>query len=43
MKIASLVTALVAAAALTAFGQDGVIQDAKHGAKKAGEIGRAHV
>ena len=37
MKIASLITALVAIAALTAFGQDGVIQDVKHGAKKAGE------
>ena len=37
MKIASLITALVATAALTAFGQDGVIQEVKHGAKKAGE------
>jgi hypothetical protein len=37
MKIASLITALVATAALTAFGQEGVIQDVKHGAKKAGE------
>src|SRR6188472_4234043 len=37
MKIASLIAALVATAALTAFGQEGVIQDVKHGAKKAGE------
>src|SRR6188472_1606094 len=37
MKIASLIAALVATAALPAFGQEGVIQDVKHGAKKAGE------
>src|SRR4029077_19798942 len=37
MKIASLITALVATAALTAFAQEGVVQDVKHGAKKAGE------
>jgi len=37
MKIASLIAALVATAALTALGQDGVVQDVKHGAKKAGE------
>ena len=37
MKIASLIAALVATAALTAFGQEGVVQDVKHGAKKAGE------
>ena len=37
MKIASLIAALVATAALTAFAQEGVVQDVKHGAKKAGE------
>jgi|SRR6516162_9089920 hypothetical protein len=37
MKIASLIAALVATAALTALGQEGAIQDVKHGAKKAGE------
>src|SRR5207249_8535602 len=37
MKIASLIAALVATAALTALGQEGVVQDVKHGAKKAGE------
>ena len=37
MKIVSLIAALVATAALTALGQDGVVQDVKHGAKKAGE------
>ena len=37
MKIASLIAALVATAALTAVGQEGVVQDVKHGAKKAGE------
>lgn len=37
MKIASLIMALVATAAFTAVGQDGVVQDVKHGAKKAGE------
>ena len=37
MKIVSLITALVVTVGLTAFGQDGVVQDVKHGAKKAGE------
>ena len=37
MKITSLIAALVATTALTALGQDGVVQDVKHGAKKAGE------
>ena len=37
MKITSLIAALVATAALTALGQEGVVQDVKHGAKKAGE------
>ena len=37
MKMTSLIAALVVTAALTALGQDGVIQDVKHGAKKAGE------
>ena len=37
MKITSLIAALVVTAALTAFGQEGVVQDVKHGAKKAGE------
>ena len=37
MKITSLIAALVATAALTALGQEGVIQDVKHGAKKTGE------
>jgi len=37
MKIVSLIAALVATAAFTALGQDGVIQDVKHGAKKTGE------
>ena len=37
MKTASLIAALVATAALTAFAQEGVVQDVKHGAKKAGE------
>ena len=37
MKIASLIAALIATAALTALGQEGVVQDVKHGAKKAGE------
>ena len=37
MKIASLIAALVATAALTAFAQEGVVQDVKHGAKKTGE------
>ena len=34
MKIASLIAALVATVALTALGQEGVVQDVKHGAKK---------
>src|SRR6516162_9744108 len=37
MKITSLISALVVTTALTAFGQDGVVQDVKHGAKKTGE------
>ena len=37
MKITSLIAAFVATAALTALGQEGVVQDVKHGAKKAGE------
>ena len=37
MKITSLIAAFVATVALTAFGQEGVVQDVKHGAKKAGE------
>jgi len=37
MKIASLIAVLIATAALTASGQEGVIQDVKHDAKKAGE------
>jgi len=37
MKIASLIAALSATVALTALGQEGVVQDVKHGAKKAGE------
>src|SRR6266567_3137093 len=37
MKITSLVVALVAAGALAALGQEGTVQDIKHGAKKAGE------
>ena len=37
MKIASLLTVLIVTAALTALGQDGVVQDVKHDAKKAGE------
>ena len=37
MKTTSLIGALVATAALTAFGQDGVLQDVKQGAKKTGE------
>ena len=37
MKIASLIAALIATAGFTALGQDGVVQDVKHGAKKAGE------
>src|SRR5712671_8021897 len=37
MKIVSLIAALVATAAVTALGQDGAVQDVKHGAKKTGE------
>jgi len=37
MKITSLIAAFVATVALTALGQEGVVQDVKHGAKKAGE------
>lgn len=37
MKITSLIAALVATAALTALGQEGVLQDVKQDAKKTGE------
>ena len=37
MKIVSLIAALAVTTAFAALGQDGVIQDVKHGAKKAGE------
>src|SRR6266404_7126100 len=37
MRITSLVIVLVAATALAALGQEGTIEEAKHGAKKAGE------
>jgi hypothetical protein len=37
MRITSLVIVLVAATALAALGQEGTMQDIKHGAKKAGE------
>ena len=37
MKITSLIAACFATVALTALGQEGAIQDVKHGAKKAGE------
>ena len=37
MKTTTLTIALVAVAALTAFGQEGAVEDVKHGAKKAGE------
>jgi uncharacterized membrane protein len=37
MRITSFVIALVAAAAVVAFGQEETVQDVKHGAKKAGE------
>jgi hypothetical protein len=37
MKITSLIIALVAATALAALGQEGTVEDIKHGAKKAGE------
>lgn len=37
MRITSLVIVLVTATALTAFAQEGTLEDIKHGAKKAGE------
>jgi gas vesicle protein len=37
MKITSLTLTLVAAMALAALGQEGTLEDVKHGAKKAGE------
>jgi hypothetical protein len=37
MKTRTLIAAFIVTAALTAFGQEGVVQDVKHGAKKAGE------
>jgi len=37
MKITSLIAAFVVTVALTALGQEGVVQEVKHGAKKAGE------
>jgi hypothetical protein len=37
MKITTLMAVLVVSAALTAFSQEGVVQDAKHAAKKTGE------
>ena len=37
MRITSLVIVLVTAAAFAALGQEGTIEDIKHGAKKAGE------
>jgi hypothetical protein len=37
MRITSLVIVLVTATALAALGQEGTIEEAKHGAKKAGE------
>ena len=37
MKITNLIAVLVVTAAVTGFGQEGVVQDVKHGAKKAGE------
>jgi len=37
MKITSLIAALVATAAVTALGEEGVVQDVKHVAKKTGE------
>src|SRR5262245_60390029 len=37
MKLTILAISLVAAAALTALGQEGVVQDVKQGAKKAGQ------
>jgi uncharacterized membrane protein YukC len=37
MKTTSLIVALLTAGTLTVFGQEGTVQDVKHGAKKAGE------
>jgi outer membrane biosynthesis protein TonB len=37
MKITSLTIVLVAGMALAAFGQEGAVEDVKHGAKKTGE------
>jgi hypothetical protein len=37
MKITSLIVTLTVATALVALGQEGTLQDVKHGAKKAGE------
>jgi hypothetical protein len=37
MRMTSLVVALVAAGALAVLGQEGTVEDIKHGAKKAGE------
>jgi hypothetical protein len=37
MRITSLIIALVAATALAALGQEGTLQEVKHGAKKAGQ------
>ena len=37
MKITSLIITLFAVAALAALGQEGTMEDVKHGAKKAGE------
>jgi hypothetical protein len=37
MRAATLIAALVVAGALAALGQEGTVQDIKHGAKKAGE------
>jgi hypothetical protein len=37
MRVTSVILALIAAGALNTFGQEGTIQDVKHGAKKAGE------
>jgi hypothetical protein len=37
MRITSLIIALAAGMAVSALGQEGAVEDAKHGAKKAGE------
>ncbi|HSS16566.1 MAG TPA: hypothetical protein VLQ29_06260, partial [Candidatus Dormibacteraeota bacterium] len=37
MKLTSLIITLVTATALAALGQEGTLQEVKHGAKKAGE------